>query len=161
MNIKRYTYLLDISDLQKCWNNFEKRTKYEIKKCRENVFVSNDIDKFDYLHRISRPDRKINKEFILKTFQEKQPNCKIYATITAMAMFSWDKKKGYYLLAGRDKLMKPDGSPSKIIWQAIQDLNKMGIKEFNFCGANKSNIKMFKRGFGGRLVLQKKPCLIY
>jgi lipid II:glycine glycyltransferase (peptidoglycan interpeptide bridge formation enzyme) len=75
-------------------------------------------------------------------------------------MIGW-KEKGYYLLAGRDKAQKPDGSPSKILWQAMKDLNAMGIKKINLCGANKPNIKLFKRGFGGKLVAVDKPCLSY
>ena len=156
-----YTYLVNISDINKIWNNFEKRVKYEIRKCQQWVRVSDDFDKFDYFHKLSRPDRVIDRKFIVKTYREKQPTCRMYATDTAMAMISWNKKRGYYLLAGRDKLIKPDGSPSKILWQAMSDLHDMGIKEFDMCGANKKNIKLFKKGFGGKLVKQKKYCLSY
>jgi lipid II:glycine glycyltransferase (peptidoglycan interpeptide bridge formation enzyme) len=75
-------------------------------------------------------------------------------------MIGW-KEKGYYLLAGRDKAQKPDGSPSKILWQAMKDLNKLGITQMDLCGANKPSIAFFKRGFGGKKIIQLNPCLKY
>jgi lipid II:glycine glycyltransferase (peptidoglycan interpeptide bridge formation enzyme) len=158
---KRYTYIVDISDIDSVWNKFEKETRYEIKKCEQIVRVSDDIYKFDYFHSLSRPDRKIDFDFIKNTYSVRQPNCRMYATDTAMAMVSWDKERGYYLLAGRDKLMKPDGSPSKILWRIMNDLNKMGIKEFDLCGANTPSVTHFKKNFGGKLCDQKEPCLKY
>ena len=157
----RYTYLVDIADLKETFNRFEKRTKYEIRKCGEKVSITNDIAKFNYFHQLSRPDRKINLAYIKKVFLEKSPNVRIYQTDTAAAMFSWQGKTAVYLLAGRDKTKKPDGSPSKIIWQAIQDFNKIGIRQLDLCGANKASIALFKRGFGGKLVEQKKFYLKY
>jgi hypothetical protein len=160
-SVTKYTFIVDISDINKTWDNFAKRCKYEIKKCEQRVRVSDDIVKFDYFHRISRPDREIDFDYIKATYLDKQPTCRMYATDTAMAMISWDKDTGYYLLAGRDKEFKPDGSPSKILWQVMQDLHKMGIKRFNMCGANHDNIIMFKKQFGGVLTIQNKPCLCY
>ena len=162
----RFTYLVNIEDLDKTYQRFEKRTKYAIKKCRENVYISDDIDEFNRLHLLSRPDRKIDFDFIKKTYLERQPNCRIYATETAMAMISWDKEEnkkaiGYYLLAGRNTTIKPDNSPSKILWEAMKDLNKIGINEIDLCGANKPNIELFKRGFSGKKVPQIEPCLKY
>lgn len=155
------TYIVDISDIEKTYAEFSKELRYEIRKCKQRVRVSDDLVKFDYFHSLSRPDRRIDYEFICNTYESKQPKCRLYATDTAMAMISWDDKKGYYLLAGRDKLMPPDGSPSLILWTAMQDLNKIGIKEFDMCGANKPNTRMFKKQFGGKLVEQKTPCLCY
>lgn len=157
---KRKTFIINISDLNETWTRFEKRTKREVKRCRENVFITDDINEFNRLHLLTRPDRKIDAEFIKKTYLERQPDCKIYATKTAMAMIGWNKTTGYYLLAARDKTIS-DGSPSKILWKAMQDLNGMGIKEIDLCGANKPNIIMFKKGFGGELKEQCQNCLVY
>ncbi len=155
----RQTYIIDIVDLNTTWAKFEKSKKYEIRKCKKEVSISEDLDEFNRLHLISRPDRSIDFKFIKKVYQDHLPNCRIYATDTAMAMISWDNKMGYYLLAGWDKTK--DGSPSKILWVAMKDLNKMGIKQLNLCGANKENMIMFKKGFGGVLTLQENPCLVY
>ena len=156
----RKTYIVNMENLEETFNNFSKSKKYDIRKCQKDVFISDDIDKFNNFHINSRPDRKISREFIEKTYLERQPNCKIYATDNAMAMISWDKDMGYYLLAGRDKT-KSDGSASKILWQAMQDLNKLGVKKFNLCGANYPGGICFKNDFGGKLMEQIIPCLIY
>lgn len=156
----RFTSVVDIRDLKKTWSNFEKRTKYAIRICNQKVYITDAIAKFNYFHRLSRPDRKISFAFIQKTYLDRLPNARIYATDTAMAMFSWTKNTAYYLLAGRDVSIS-DNSPSKILWQAMIDFNKMEIKKLDLCGFNKPNIILFKRGFGGKKVKQKKPCLCY
>ena len=154
------TYIVNIENLEETYNNFSKDKRYDIRNCEKEVKITDNLRKFNTFHRNSRPDRKIDFNFIQKIYLEKQPNCRIYATDTAMAMISWDKDTGYYLLAGRDKT-KSDGSASKILWQTMQDLSKLGVKEMNLCGANKPNIILFKRDFGGKLCDQEKPCLIY
>jgi len=156
----RKTYIVDISDLAQCWKKFEKRTRYAIKKCPWQVKRTRDVLMFDILHHLTRPDRKITFWHILWWWLTKR--ARIYATPTAMAMFSADKKKktAYYLLACRIPKTS-DGSPAKIIWTAIQDYYTEGIKKLDLCGANKPSIALFKRGFGGKLAEQEKPCLRY
>lgn len=152
----KYTYIVDIEDMQKVADGLEQRTRDDIRKCEQEVFTADDILRFDELHRSSRPDRKINTQYIKRLYNRLQPNVNLYFTKSAGAMISWDKDTAYYLLAGRDKRQRPDGSPAKILFEAMKDMNKMGIKEFDLCGANKPNIVMFKKGFGGRLEKQTK-----
>jgi len=159
---KKFTYIVDISDLNIAWQKLEKRTRGAIKSCQESVYKTDDIYNFDYLHQLTRPDRKITSQFIYDTYKDLWPNCQIYSTRNASALISWDKDRAYYLLAARDKKKTASkNAPSKILWTAFEDLNKMGIKEIDLCGANKENIAFFKRGFGGIKVKQEIPCLIY
>jgi len=153
----KITYIVDISDLDKAWERIEKRTKYTIRKCGLDIIKSDDIERFDYMHWKTRPDRKIPEGYLEELYKDlkNEDRCQLYFTETAGAFISWDKKRGYYLFGARDKT-RPDGSPSKILWKVMQDLNKWGFKEFDLCGANKQNIKFFKRGFGGRLTAQTK-----
>jgi len=166
--MSRNTYIIDISDLDKTWNNFEKRTKHEIKKCPYDVwYCCGDLDllhgleDFDKRHRETRPDRKINKKFIYDTWKKRKPNIREYCCGNSSAIISWDKDTGYYLLAARNKHYETMGEPSKILWEAMKDLNALGIKKFDLCGCNVPSISLFKRGFGGKNVLQKIPCLEY
>jgi len=156
------TYIVDISDLEKTWRGMEKRTRYEIRKCKKEPKITTDIERFNKLHKLTRPDRKIDYEYILKVYKGEIGNykCVLYETDTAMAMIGYKGNTAYYLLACRDKTKKPDGSPSAIIWKAMKDAHSKGIKKFNLCGANKPNIKLFKRGFGGKLV-EAPYCLNY
>ena len=154
----RYTYLVDISDLDKTWKSFDKEARYEIRKCGQEVKKTNDILLFDIMHSLTRPDREIGFWQILWWWITKR--AQLYKTDRAMAMISHDKKRGYYLMAARLKINN-DGSPSKILWQVMKDLNAIGVKEFDMCGANKPNIIQFKKQFGGKLVEQECPCLKY
>ena len=160
----RNTYIIDITDLNQVWDNFEKETRYAIRKCEKIVCKTEDISDFDKMHRQTRPDRKIGTAYILDLWQSRKPFIAIYTTGTAMAMVSWrfryGYKRGYYLLAAR-KSGNKDGSPSKILWQVMIDMNKVGIKKFDMCGCNVESIALFKRGFGGKKVRQIKPCLTY
>jgi len=157
--IERYTYVIDISDIEQTWLNFEKRCRWEINRCNEKVWKSLDLDRFDELHKITRPERCIDFDFIKKVW--KDWNCIIFATTTAMALIGVRGDTGYYLMGARDKRLPPDGSSSLILWEAMKELNRMKIKKLNMCGANKPNIKLFKKSFGGELVIQKEPCLKY
>jgi len=155
----KYTYLIDVTDIDRVWNNFEKRARYEIKRCIEKVWQSTDIERFDELHKITRPERVIDKDFIEKVWKEW--NCIIFETTTAMAMIGFKGDIGYYLLGARDKRLPPDGSSSLILWEVMKYLNQRGYKKFDLCGCNKPNIKLFKKSFGGELIEQKTPCLQY
>ena len=160
MGDKGFTYIVDIEDLNATWWKFEKRTRYDINKCRQEVGVVKNIKGFDKLHKETRPDRKIDYNYIDRVWKERSPNICMYATPTAMAIVSWDAEQGYYLLAAR-KPNSSDGSPSKILWQVMRDLNKKGVTKFNMCGANELSIEFFKRGFGGEKVEQQNYCLEY
>lgn len=158
--MSRYTYIVDINDLERVWNGFEKSKKYEIRKCNKDIEKSFNLEEFDILHKETRPDRKIDYMFIVRTWQKWFPNCRIYKTDTSMAFIGWNNESGYYLLAARRQGSK-DGSPSKILWQVMQDMNKLGVKKFDLCGCNKPNTDLFKKGFGGKKVEQLEPCLKY
>ena len=155
----RYTYIINIENIDDVWKNMEKRCRWEINRCKEKVWKSLDLDRFDELHKITRPTRCIDSDFIRRVW--KDWNCVIFTTTTAMAMIGVRGKTGYYLLGARDKRLPPDGSSSLILWEAMKELNKLGCTKMDLCGANKPNITLFKKSFGGQLVEQKKPCLEY
>jgi len=151
----KQTFVVDIKNIDDTWKNFDKRVKYDIKKCPLKVFKTKDIKTFDEMHAKTRPDRWITTEQIFNKYDELRNKCHIYATTTAMALVSWDENTAYYLMAARDKEIKPDGSPSAILWEAMKDMNKKKLKRFDLAGANKPTIAFFKKGFGGKLVAQK------
>jgi hypothetical protein len=151
----RYTYLVNISNLEETWNNFDKETRRVIRKCPYRVHKTNDILWFDMLHYLTRPDRKIGFWQILWWWITKR--AQLFTTGTAMAMIG---RKGQYLLAARIP-GTTDGSPSKILWEAMRWLNSRGRGQIDLCGANRAKISHFKKGFGGKKVVQKKTCLSY
>ncbi|KKL44872.1 hypothetical protein LCGC14_2361360, partial [marine sediment metagenome] len=130
---KKYTYIVGISDLEMTWRLFEKRTKYEIRKCPYEAWYSfgdlellHGLEDFDKFHKETRPDRKINKEFIYQVWKDWKPNIRLYYCKGSFALISWGKEKGYYLMAARNKSYKTEGQPSMILWQVMKDLNELG-----------------------------------
>ncbi|MHA1854064.1 MAG: hypothetical protein ACTSUF_11250 [Candidatus Heimdallarchaeaceae archaeon] len=152
----KQTFIIDISNINETWKNFEKRTKYTINKCPMKVFKTKDIKMFDEMHKQTRPDRWITSIQIFNLYDELYKKCHLYMTTNAMALISWDDNTAYYLMAARNKDVTPDGSPSRILWEAMKEMNKMGKTKFDLCGANKESITFFKKGFGGELVPQIK-----
>ena len=148
------TYIVDLEDLKEVWKRFEKRTRYEIRKCPFTPEESLNIAWFNDLHKQTRPDRKIDDNFISHIYCHLGDNCKLFITPTAGVLIAWDDISGYYLFGARRKDLKPDGSPSKLLWEAMKELHARGRYKFDLCGANKPTIAKFKRGFGGQLVDQ-------
>ena len=103
----RYTYIIDISDIERAWNNFEKRARYEVRRCKDVVWQSNDIERFNELHKITRPERVIDKDYIERVWKEW--NCVIFSTTTAMAMIGFRGDTGYYLLGAKIRGFHPTG----------------------------------------------------
>ena len=163
----KYTYLVDISDLEELWQNMEKRTRYAIRKAERNKIVVKKEDKiaeFDRLHQFSLLNQKRKRPFnssFLKNFYstlKKFNKCQLYLAerkngdLSAGAFVVWDKKRAYYLMAGADPKFRGDESPSLILWTIFSDFNKKGFKEIDLVGANIPSIEKFKRGFGGKLI---------
>ena len=151
----RKTYIVNIKNINKAWQRLEKRTKYDIRKCDKKVYETNDIKYFNDLHKITRPDRIIDLDYIVNLYQSFLPDCRLYSTGTATVMVGWKEGIGYYLMAARDKTQKNDKSPSKVLWKAFKSLSERGVESIDLCGANVDSIAKFKRGFGGKLVNYK------
>lgn len=119
--------------------------------------ITDNVNWFNQLHKITRPDRYIADDYIEKVYN--LYGCIIYATQTAGAMIRIDGNTAYYLFGARDKGVPNDNNPSLVLWEAIKNLHDMGIEFVDLCGANKPNIAFFKRGFGGELIKTNKKYL--
>jgi len=149
----RKTYIVNISDPEKTWANFEKRTRYEIRKAEKNSILRfSKLQKHSFLRQ--KHDNKFSDKWVSDLFyllKEKKMG-KLYLLPEAGAIVVWiNKKKAYYLMAGSTSRGKKKGIPSLLLWQIMEDLQRMGFKELDLVGANNPTIALFKRGFGGKL----------
>lgn len=154
----RRTYIVDISDLDKTWANFEKRTRYTIKKADKNAIL-----RFCKLQRHSflrqKHDNKFSDKWVTDLYYllKKNNMGKLYLLPEAGALVAWiNKDKAYWLMGGSTDRGKKIGMPSLLLWLMMQDLHRMGFKELDLVGANNPTIALFKRGFGGRLTEEEK-----
>ena len=161
----KYTYLVNISDLEKTRDKFEKRTRYEIRKAEKSDLIvkkEDNILAFDKIHQLvfkkQNRSRPISTEFIVNLYKtlKEAGKCQLYFAynkkeLSAAVLIIWDNKRGYYLMGASDPKFKGDGASSLALWTAFKDLKGKGFKEIDLLGANIPSIKKFKRGFGGEL----------
>ncbi len=146
-HIVRYTYLVDLTDMDALYQRLDKQTRYDINHSTEKV-TAQSIDDFDKLYTLTFQrkglERPLTSEFIMNLAQ-KFPYILI-GTESAMAYFIWDNKRAYYILGASD------GSGSaKVLWHGLNEMQKIGKREVDFVGCNSREIGRFKRGFGGCL----------
>ena len=114
-----YTYLIDISDIKKLWENVDKAAKYDIKKAGEmglEVTVSDDVGSFYSIYKKTF-ERQGLKKFPSKNLVEnilKIKNSRLYVVkktdkIIAGAVVILDKNVAYYLLAASDPDYRESG----------------------------------------------------
>lgn len=154
----RKTYIVNISDLEKTWANFEKRTRYDIRKAEKNSILRfSKLQKHSFLRQ--KHDNKFSDKWVSDLYfllKEKKMG-KLYLLPEAGAIVAWiNKEKAYWLMAGSTARGKKKGIPSLLLWQIIEDLHRMGFKELDMVGANTPSIAFFKRGFGGKLTKEEK-----
>lgn len=157
-----YTYLLDLSDINKLWENLDKDTKYDINKSKEKgtgVYRSDDITKFYKLYEDTCKRQKmplvVNKQMLQdilsinksQIFFAKNKSGKDIAS----AVIIFDDKKAYYLLAAFDSMYKDNKAPSLVLWEAIKYAAKK-TKVMDLVGANTQSVARFKSGFNPKLV---------
>jgi len=153
----RYTYVVDLTDLEKLWNGLEKQTRYEITHTAKDYlcWLTPDSGYFDILYsetfKRKGLERPVDSDIIHKLCFNF--NAGIFCSATAdsvgsMAVIIEDSKRAYYILGASE-----EGHTSSLtLWTAFQNLAKYGVKEIDLVGANSESIALFKRGFAGKLL---------
>lgn len=144
----RYTYLVDLSDMEKLWLGLEKETRYEISRNTDKISEQK-FEDFDRLYTVTfqrkQLDRPLKTDFLYKLYKT-FPSVLI-GTQDAMVYFIWDNKRAYYILGASNGT----GS-SGVLWEGLKRMNELGLKECDLVGCNSRDIGHFKRGFGGKLI---------
>lgn len=69
--------------------------------------------------------------------------------LQSVAVIACDWQKAYYLAGGTTKTATQPGA--LVLWAAILESKKRGVRYFDFCGSSNPSIEKFFRGFGGEL----------
>ncbi len=158
----RYTYVIeDLSDLDEVYSNLNTRIRTDIRKADKIVEVKRncgievlfEMNKKNFkkqgknipynLDLLNRIDIGCIERDCRKILYAEDEDGRIHAVIYLV----WDINKMYYLLGGRDPLLRNSGANSLLIWEGMKLASKMGIV-FDFEGSMIESVEHFFKGFG-------------
>tara|TARA_Y100000310_G_scaffold144390_1_gene143645 strand:+ start:18102 stop:18956 length:855 start_codon:yes stop_codon:yes gene_type:complete len=153
----RYTYVVDLTDMDRLWEGLEKQTRYEINHALKTYqpFMTPDVNVFNSLYSETFKRRGLERPIDSEMVQRLcfTLNAAIFCSLSpdsvgSMAVFIEDNKRAYYLLGASNDTGQ---TSSLTLWSAFEKLARAGVKEVDLVGCNNEQIGLFKRGFGGLL----------
>lgn len=154
----RYTYVVDLTDMDKLWEGLEKQTRYEINHASKTyqTFMTPDVGVFNSLYSETFKRKGIERPVDSEMVQGLcwTLNAAIFCSLSldsvgSMAILVEDNKRAYYILGASDDT---GHTSSLTLWTAFEKSTRAGIKEIDLVGCNNEQIGLFKRGFGGKLI---------
>ena len=163
----RYTYWLDIRDLDRVWDDMEKRRRNDIARAeRDQITVKRSTD-FEQI--FSLVEKTFERQQMTASFrvsaeryhqvQLSENSCMGFIAhdadenAIAVVYLVWDHRRAYYLLGGYDPEKGHTGASALAMWQAIQYASReLGLAQFDFEGSMVPAVEQFFRKFGGQLV---------
>ncbi|MBP7652396.1 GNAT family N-acetyltransferase [Candidatus Dependentiae bacterium] len=167
-NKTRFSYVLDITDLDKVWNNMDSGScRNDINKGIKDGLKVENCDDFNLLislveNTFDRQDCSMEhfRKLSYKIFEElnKRGQCRIFicrdkdGEPIAGNLIIWDTKRSYYILGGYKSEKKHHGGSSMVLWESIRySSEKIGLRQFDFEGSMLRHVERFFRKFGGDL----------
>lgn len=169
-----YTYFINTERLESFWEQIDGSIRRQIKKGEKSGFkLTDNFQASEFLglltesfrrHRATNP---IPAEFVIQLLQSpalQENRLLIGAEDNAGQLASgivvlYDRRRAYYVLAATRSDALGSGVHSWLIWELFQQLNRRGIFQFDFLGANIPSIARFKEKFNPQLVTYY--CTIY
>ncbi len=158
----RYTYQMDLSDLDALFERVERRTRTVIRKAEKLGYAleqTDDVALFRKLYETLYPDGRppvaatVAERFVAAVLAAGLGRAYTIASpageIASIVVFVDGPDTSYAWAAGADPALNNTGATSALYWQYFTATKK---KRFDFVGANIPAIAFFKRGFGGDLV---------
>jgi hypothetical protein len=158
----RYTYQIqDISDVEKCYQQFSYAKKKQISKAKKNLQVDLDLsgEKFydELQNNLKNANQRVfyTRDLFMRLYNEcmsRNQGCIIVVRdnqlkIHAANFIVWDKNHTFNLVSTINQEFRSSGATSLIIWEAIK-LVSAKTKIFDFEGSMKENIENSFRQFG-------------
>ena len=162
----RYTYLLELNDLENVWKGMDAKRRNDITRAeKDGIYVETSDDFEQTFTLVEKTFERQDKEATFRTtafkyneilsqkgqcnsFLAKNKEGKAIATVYIV----WDEKRSYYLLGGYDPEESHHGASAIAMWEAIKfTKEELGLNEFDFEGSMVQSVEQFFRKFGGRL----------
>ena len=161
----RYTYVVDLREVQTTWSRFDDNTRFEVRKAEKrgsSVGVSDDIGAFEQMYRRTFERQGLDAEnevrLMRRLYDVLKPAGRVQiflarnaeGAVTSGAVAVWDTKRAYYLLGASEPAHRNDGSASLTLWHMFQSVAARA-PEIDLVGCNSPRRGAFKAGFGGQL----------
>lgn len=161
-----YTYYSNLNNPNDLFESFDPDVKRQIKKLENTDVTINKNDSIETFFDLQekaflrqKHSFKLSKKQFYRFLEElDSEKCyKVYtiyesgvpAYSTIMVFY---KQTAYYWLAGGDPKFFAKGHNKFLLWEIMLDLNKEGMTDFDFVGANTPSISKYKSNFGFNLV---------
>jgi hypothetical protein len=160
----RYTYHLDLGDLEALWERTERRLRTVVRKAEKlgyQVYPTQDLDllrrHYELIYARQQGPPPVHPEIVQRfagqvlsaglgrAFQALSPQ----GRTACVVLFVEEGDTTYAWVAGADPELNDTGATSLLYWKYFE---LCGRKRFDFAGANIPSIALFKRSFGGDLV---------
>ena len=163
----RYTYRIDLRDLDVVWRNMTYRRRNDIRKAeRDGITIDDQGSMKDILSLVEgtirrqryttahfseladRREQMLRTENQCRYFIARNPSGEAVAGIYMV----WDEKCAYYLMGGYGIASIHRGAGALAIWEAIRYAGKtLGLRQFDIMASSIPSIERFMRDFGGSL----------
>lgn len=163
----RYTYQLDLKNLDEIFNSINRNMRRNIKKAQSQLLVSLDGTPEDFyaINRLSfnrqglktpytyeqflKHDQALAAHNARQIFFAKDESGKIHAA----AYLIWDARSSYYHLSGDDPEWRHSGAGILLAWEAIRYTKEnLHLNLFDFEGSMMQNVEAIRRQFGATQV---------
>lgn len=160
----RYSYQIDLTDLDKVYNNINRTRLRYITKAKEldlKIIHSDDIELFYRINKMSFDRQKLPFPY---TLEQLRRHDEALAAHDARQLFFvqdaegrthsavyliWDAQSSYFHIAGDDPDLRSSGAGILLIWEAIKfTKEKLGLNNFDFEGSMIQNVEYIRRQFG-------------
>lgn len=169
----RYTYLVDLEDLDVAFKELDVDRRNDIRRGERDGLAceqSENIEEFMPLLLRSLQAQGISwSEQRVKQFRDCFSASSLMGrgrlflvrndsdTLLGGAWLVWDQHRSYYLLTGMDRELAGRTAIPTLVWHMMRYTREvLGLKWFDFDGADVPQIEAFVRAFGGHLV----PCFV-
>jgi len=162
----KYTYLLNLTDLEKVWEDMGDSRRNDIRRAEKDkisIELSDNFEKTFALVEKTFQRQKIKPTFRADalTYNEvlkHRKQCQAFLAKDkkgdniAVVYIVWDSKRSYYLLGGYDPKKRHHGVSALAMWEAIKfTKERLGLNEFDFEGSMIQPVEQYFRKFGGKL----------
>ena len=160
----RYTYQMDLSDLDALWERVERRTRTAIRKAEKlgyTVIQTDDIEllcrQYGMIYERHGAAAPISPEVVRRFVESAQSSgqARLLAAqspqgeTASIVAFVEGPSMAYAWVAGADPQHNSSGATSLLYWRYFQQCTQ---PRFDFVGANLPAVAFFKRGLGGDLI---------
>ena len=161
----RYTYQLDLQDIDQVYRNFNRNIRRNIKKAQQQVKVEikEDLEHFYLMNQLSYERQGLPIPYSLEQLRRHdealsthQSRAIFFATdpmgqTHSAAYLIWDRQSSYYHLSGDDTDLRQSGAGILLAWEAIRYTAEiLALPLFDFEGSMMPNVERIRRQFGAR-----------